>query len=114
MGNRIRSTVVRGASVSLGILLGGLIGAGLALAADEDLDNRAFQDTVRNEALQAEQRDHEYKAEQHREAEERSREAQRQVQRDSERNHSYSLVSPYQNGGRPQTCTTNGKQTYCQ
>lgn len=108
-----RTRMGRAAGVAVGILLGSLIGAGLAFAADEDLDNRAFQDTVRREALQAEQRDHEYKADQHREAEERSREAQQQVQRDSERNRSHTRISPYENEGRPQACTTNGQSTYC-
>jgi hypothetical protein len=108
-----RTRLGRTVGVIIGLVLGSLIGAGLAMAADEDLDNRAFQDTVRSEALQAEQRDHEYKAEQHREAEERSREAQRQVQRDSERNRSYTRISPYENEGRPQACTTNGQSTYC-
>ncbi len=105
--------MVRGLGVTLGLLLGVLIGAGLAFASNES-DFQSFQQTVQREAAEQEQRDTAYKAQQYRHEAEQSREQQEKFQRGFDQNRSYSLVSPYQNGGRPQACTTNGQDTYCQ
>jgi hypothetical protein len=113
MGNTKRARVGRAVSIVGGAVLGVVIGAGLAFASNES-DFQHFQETVRQEAAQAEQDNIRHMDQVREQYREQAAQREQIVQERESRNRSYSLVTPYQNGGRPQSCTQSGNSVYCQ
>ncbi len=106
--------MVRATCIIGGVVLGVVIGAGLAFAWDDHGDYQRFNDTVAREAQQAEQNNIRHMEQVRESYREQTAQREQIVQEREQRNRSYSLVTPYTNDGKPQSCTTNGRDTYCQ